>query len=88
MFNPDSYYDPPDYGQGEIEVSESVYCETELCNDFEKEVEWSGTADWYGGRSEMTIVISYTCPTCGLESTHERTREIEEYDPDAGRDDY
>lgn len=80
MASHDSYYDPPDYGEGEAEVDETVYCKNEECSEFEKDVEWSGTAVWYGtGWTRYCITIDYLCPTCNEESMHEFERESDYY---------
>jgi len=80
----DSYLQPPDYGEGELETTETVSCQQELCNEFDKEVEWTGTAYAYGsGYSTFTVVVQYTCPECGLVSEHSWDRDNEYYaDPD------
>ena len=91
MVNWDSYLEPPDYGEGEKEMSRTVYCKNEDCTDFEAEVDadllvsWSGTA---GGGAYGSA--QYKCPTCNEESTHEFDLDAEDfgYDPDAGRDDW
>lgn len=88
MASHDSYYDPPDYGEGEMDVTETVYCKNEDCSEFEQEVEWSGTASWYGRNySSFTLVVTYKCPACGMDSEHEFDRESDYYeDPDAWGD--
>ena len=84
MVNWDSYYEPPDYGEGEEEVTENVYCNNADCDDFEVDVEWSGIASWYGNNySTYTVYIEYTCPKCGQTSSHDFEKSSEGEDPDA-----
>jgi hypothetical protein len=88
MVNFDSYLEPPDYGDGEMSVTETVYCKNENCDDFEVEVEWSDTASWYGSsRSSFTLYLEYPCPKCKETSAHEFERDNDYYeDPDAWGD--
>lgn len=95
MVNWDSYLEPPDYGEGEKEMTRTVFCKNEECDEFEVEVEADLNVGWSGTGGGGAYGVGYfKCEKCGQESEHGFDLDAEDfgYDPDAAyermRDDY
>ena len=81
MPNWDSYLEPPEYAEGELELTKTVYCKNEDCGEHEMEHEVNVLVVYVGDSGSTT----YTCHRCELVSEFEFDLDAEDFgfDPDA-----